>query len=166
MGDDCATGVVFTRDPSTGKNNIYGEYLINAQGEDVVGVELTPEEIRLAQLTSNKSNQWVMDRFYVHKIDLPDDSLIVDHATKVSEELNIALQKSKITTPNAAIAIPVTNAIIRVVTAPLMNDEELKKAIDTNSLWENLVQLTDNLDDYSIFHQVINRNPKELVKSP
>ena len=54
-----------------------------------------------------------------------------------------------------------TNAIIRVVTAPLMNDEELKKAIDTNSLWENLVQLTDNLDDYSIFHQVINRNSKD-----
>ena len=36
----------------------------------------------------------------------------------------------------------------------------MKKAIDTNSLWENLVQLTDNLDDYSIFHQVINRNSK------
>ena len=103
----------------------------------------------------------MLDRFYVHPIDLPDDEAIIEHATKVSEELNIALQKSKITTPNAAIAIPVTNAIIRVVTAPLMNDEELKKAIDTNSLWENLVQLTDNLDDYSIFHQVINRNPKE-----
>ena len=102
-----------------------------------------------------------MDRFYVHKIDLPEDALIVDHATKVSEELNIALQKSKVSTSNAAIAIPVTNAIIRVVTAPLMNDEELKKAIDTNSLWENLVQLTDNLDDYSIFHQVINRSPKD-----
>ena len=61
---------------------------------------------------------------------------------------------------NAAIAIPVTSAIIRVVTAPLMKDEELQKAIETNSLWENLVQLTDNLDDYSIFHQVINRNEK------
>jgi len=48
-----------------------------------------------------------------------------------------------------------------VVTAPLMKDEELQKAIETNSLWENLVQLTDNLDDYSIFHQVINRNQKE-----
>ena len=103
----------------------------------------------------------MLDRFYVHPIDLPDDAAIIEHATKVSEELNIALQKSKITTPNAAIAIPVTNAIIRVVTAPLMNDEELKKAIDTNSLWENLVQLTDNLDDYSIFHQVINRSPKD-----
>ena len=41
-----------------------------------------------------------------------------------------------------------------------MKDEELQKAIDTNSLWENLVQLTDNLDDYSIFHQVI----KEMKK--
>ena len=48
-----------------------------------------------------------------------------------------------------------------MVTAPLMKDEELQKAIETNSLWENLVQLTDNLDDYSIFHQVINRNQKD-----
>ena len=47
---------------------------------------------------------------------------------------------------------------IRVVTAPLMTDDELKKAIDTDSLWENLVQLTDNLNDYSIFHQVINKD--------
>jgi type IV pilus assembly protein PilN len=42
-----------------------------------------------------------------------------------------------------------------------MTDEELKKAVETDSLWENLVQLTDNLADYSIFHQVINRNEKD-----
>ena len=132
-----------------------------AQGEEIVGVEITGKEIRLTQISSNKANQWVLEKFYVHPIDLPDDAAIIDHEQKVSEELNVALQKSKISTPNAAIAIPVTNAIIRVVTAPLMNDEELKKAIDTNSLWENLVQLTDNLDDYSIFHQVINRNSKD-----
>ena len=41
----------------------------------------------------------MLDRFYVHPIDLPDDAAIIEHATKVSEELNIALQKSKITTP-------------------------------------------------------------------
>jgi len=73
----------------------------------------------------------------------------------------LAIQRSKITTTNAAIAIPVTSAIIRVVTSPLMTDEELKKAVETDSLWENLVQLTDNLADYSIFHQVINRNEKD-----
>ena len=92
---------------------------------------------------------------------MPEDASVLDNADKMSEELSLALQKSKIVTPNAGIAIPVTSAIIRVVTAPLMKDEELKKAIETNSLWENLVQLTDNLDDYSIFHQVINRNDKE-----
>ncbi len=45
MGSDCATGVVFTRNPSNGSNNIYGEYLINAQGEDVVAGTRTPQYI-------------------------------------------------------------------------------------------------------------------------
>ncbi len=129
------------------------------QGEEIVGVELAPGEIRLSQVSNNKANQWVLDRFYIHKInDLPEGATVLEHPDKYGDELKLALQKSKITTTNAAIAIPVTSAIIRVVTAPLMSDEELKKAIDTDSLWENLVQLTDNLADYSIFHQVINRN--------
>jgi len=132
-----------------------------AQGEEIVGVELSNKEIRLAQISTNKANQWVLDKFFIHPVDLPEDASVLDNADKMSEELFFALQKSKIVTPNAAIAIPVTSAIIRVVTAPLMKDEELQKAIDTNSLWENLVQLTDNLDDYSIFHQVINKNDKE-----
>ena len=45
MGDDCATGVCFTRDPSTGKNKFYGEFLVNAQGEDVVAGIRTPDPI-------------------------------------------------------------------------------------------------------------------------
>ncbi len=45
MGDDCATGVGFTRNPSTGKKEFYGEYLINAQGEDVVAGVRTPKPI-------------------------------------------------------------------------------------------------------------------------
>src|SRR5437773_4494107 len=45
MGDDCATGVAFTRDPATGEKVFYGEYLINAQGEDVVAGIRTPKKI-------------------------------------------------------------------------------------------------------------------------
>ena len=130
-------------------------------GEEIVGVELTTSEIRLAQLSVNKSNQWILEKFYIHPVDLPPDSSVLDNSEKLGNELSVAIQKAQITTFNAAIAIPVTSAIIRVVTSPLMTDEELKKAIETNSLWENLVQLTDNLNDYSIFHQVINRNEKE-----
>ncbi|NVN98063.1 MAG: pyruvate, phosphate dikinase [Geobacteraceae bacterium] len=49
MGDDCATGVAFTRDPSTGENYFYGEYLVNAQGEDVVAGIRTPQPLNLFQ---------------------------------------------------------------------------------------------------------------------
>jgi pyruvate,orthophosphate dikinase len=51
MGNDCATGVGFTRNPSTGKKEIFGEYLINAQGEDVVAGTRTPKNLA----TMNKS---------------------------------------------------------------------------------------------------------------
>ncbi|SOD96001.1 pyruvate, phosphate dikinase [Caenispirillum bisanense] len=47
MGDDCATGVCFTRDPSTGENVFYGEYLVNAQGEDVVAGIRTPQHLTI-----------------------------------------------------------------------------------------------------------------------
>ena len=46
MGDDCATGVCFTRNPSNGENNLYGEFLVNAQGEDVVAGIRTPQDIK------------------------------------------------------------------------------------------------------------------------
>ena len=131
------------------------------KGEEILGVELTPSEIRLAQVSSNKANQWVLDKFYVHKFEgVPDGGTVLENQDKIAEELKLALLKSKVSSTNAAIAIQVTSAIIRVVTAPLLTEEELKKAIDTDSLWENLVQLTDNLAEYSIFHQVINKDEK------
>ena len=49
MGEDCATGVCFTRDPSTGENAFYGEYLVNAQGEDVVAGIRTPQPMSEAR---------------------------------------------------------------------------------------------------------------------
>jgi type IV pilus assembly protein PilN len=154
--------------PSSKKENFFQKLIKNrlgkssVKGEEIVGVDLTTNEIRLAQISTNKSNQWILEKFYTHKIeDLPENATVLEHPDKIGDELKIALQKSKISTSNAAIAIPVTSAIIRVVTSPLMTDEELNNAVKTDSLWENLVQLTDNLDDYSIFHQVINRNPTE-----
>ena len=53
MGDDCGTGVAFSRDPSTGDNFFYGEYLINAQGEDVVAGTRTPQPINEDSKTSD-----------------------------------------------------------------------------------------------------------------
>ena len=126
--------------------------------EEIIGVDITEQEIRLAQLMSNKNNDWVLENFFVTPLQLPEGKKILDNEDLVADTLKGALEKSKINVSNVALAIPVTNAIIRVVEAPLMTDDEIANAIETNSLWENLIQLTDSLDDYSVFHQIISRN--------
>jgi pyruvate,orthophosphate dikinase len=55
MGTDCATGVAFTRNPSTGANELYGEYLVNAQGEDVVAGIRTPQHLTVAGKQASQS---------------------------------------------------------------------------------------------------------------
>jgi pyruvate,orthophosphate dikinase len=61
MGEDCATGVAFTRNPSTGANEFYGEYLINAQGEDVVAGIRTPQHLTIAGKQAAKSTLPAME---------------------------------------------------------------------------------------------------------
>ena len=61
MGNDCATGVVFTRNPSDGSNDIYGEYLINAQGEDVVAGTRTPQYITKKARKEAKASEVSME---------------------------------------------------------------------------------------------------------
>ncbi len=68
QGDDCATGVAFTRNPSTGEKKLYGEFLINAQGEDVVAGIRTPQEItepaRVAAKSDRPSMETAMPRAF------------------------------------------------------------------------------------------------------
>jgi pyruvate,orthophosphate dikinase len=61
MGDDCATGVAFTRNPSTGVPEFYGEYLVNAQGEDVVAGIRTPQHLTIAGKKANNSTLPAME---------------------------------------------------------------------------------------------------------
>ena len=61
MGEDCATGVAFTRDPSTGENVFYGEYLVNAQGEDVVAGIRTPQQLTIRGRERQKSRMPSME---------------------------------------------------------------------------------------------------------
>ena len=62
MGEDCATGVAFTRNPSTGENALYGEYLVNAQGEDVVAGIRTPQSLTVADAEARGSTLPAMER--------------------------------------------------------------------------------------------------------
>ena len=129
-------------------------------GEEVAGIDISPDAIRVAQITK-EGESWILDKVSTRLLQKDQvNNNILEAKDYVSEEIKLALANAKITTTNVAISVPVTSAIIRVVPSPLMSEEELQRAIETDSLWENLVQLTDNLNDYSIFHQVISRNTK------
>jgi len=132
----------------------------SVQQEDVVGIDITPGSIRVAQVEKT-GDKWLLSKLSYKYIDDELSGTIRDNAPAYVEKLKAAIQGGKITTTNAAVSIPVSSAIVKVVTLPLMTDEELQEAVDTDSLWENVIQLTDTLEDYSIFWQVIGRNQAE-----
>jgi type IV pilus assembly protein PilN len=84
-------------------NNKLGKSAI--QGEEILGVEITNKEIRLAQVSTNNSNQWILDKFYIHPTNLPEDSSVLDHLDALGSELQLAIQRSKITTTNAFVVV-------------------------------------------------------------
>ena len=80
MGQDCATGVAFTRNPSTGDKNFYGEYLINAQGEDVVAGIRTPQNITKKDRLNSKSKLPSMEE------SMPE---VYNHLVKIYKKLEL-----------------------------------------------------------------------------
>jgi type IV pilus assembly protein PilN len=144
-------------------NKYFGTKLgkLSVSTEEIIGLDISKDAVRVVQVNKDKEDNWVLEKFSLRSLDnskISDN--FVDSKEYIAEEIGLAINNAKIVTKNVAISIPVTSAIIRVVTSPLMSDQELKNAIETDSLWENLVQLAENLNDYSIFHQVINRDSK------
>ena len=132
---------------------------VSVQQEEVVGVDITRDYIRVTQL-DNADDDWVLSKLGCKLIEDSDSTSIQTHPDIYINKLKEILDQNKIAKGNAAVSIPFSSAIIKVVTIPIMTEEELQEAIDTSTLWENVVQLNDALNDYSIFWQVINRDAK------
>ncbi|MDX9860163.1 MAG: pyruvate, phosphate dikinase [Rhodospirillales bacterium] len=97
MGDDCATGVCFTRNPSTGENAYYGEYLVNAQGEDVVAGIRTPQPLSIAERSLAGSDlpslEEVMPKLYQ---DLVAVRARLEERYKDMQDMEFTIQQGKL----------------------------------------------------------------------
>ena len=133
---------------------------LTVEQEEVVGVDITPNCIRVAQLSSVKK-KWTLSKVGYKYIDGGSNTSIIENPDTYVNKLVQLITATKVKTKSAAVSIPVSSAIIKVVPLPLMTDEELKVAVASDSLWENAVQLADNLDEYSIFWQVLKRDTAE-----
>ena len=97
MGDDCATGVCFSRNPSTGENTFYGEYLVNAQGEDVVAGIRTPQPLtnieKIATNSDLSSMEEIMPAIYA---DLVGVRMKLEAHYKDMQDMEFTVQQSKL----------------------------------------------------------------------
>ena len=139
MGNDCATGVAFTRNPSTGENKFFGEYLINAQGEDVVAGSRTPRYITKKAKEDAKAKEKSMEEVMpkVFK-ELKNIFIKLEKHYKDMQDIEFTVENNKLwmlqtrngkRTAKAAIKIAVD-----MVSEKLISKKEAILRIDPNTL--------------------------------
>ena len=136
MGNDSGTGVAFTRNPSTGENQLYGEYLLNAQGEDVVAGIRTPSKIaRLQEDLPHVYEQFkeIARRLEQHYRDMQDMEFTVEKG-----HLYMLQTRAGKRTAQAAVKIAVD-----MVTEDLINEQEAVKRVEPIQVYHLLLPRFD-----------------------
>jgi len=140
MGKECATGVAFTRNPSTGKKELFGEYLINAQGEDVVAGIRTPQHLSKKNIYKSNSNKELTMEESMPKIFLQLKKIIkqLENKYKDMQDIEFTVENNKLwmlqtrsgkRTAKAAIKIAVD-----MVQEKLISIREAILRVDPNTL--------------------------------
>ena len=150
MGDDCATGVCFTRNPSTGENCYYGEFLINAQGEDVVAGIRTPQPLTEAEKaatgTDLPSMESAMPDLYADLVDVR--SKLENHYTDM-QDMEFTVEKGKLWMLQTRGGKRTTKAALKIATdmvaEGLIDKKEAIRRIDPAKL-DQLLHPTLDLD--------------------
>ena len=164
MGNDCATGVAFTRNPSNGKKEIYGEYLINAQGEDVVAGTRTPQYItkkaRIKSGSKDSSMEETMPKVFnqLYKIlntlekhykDMQDVEFTVEN-----KKLWMLQTRSGKRTAKSAVKI-----VVDMVKEKLISKKEAVLRLDPNSLDALLHPMLDESSNINIIAKGLPASP-------
>ena len=164
MGNDCATGVAFTRNPSNGKKEIYGEYLINAQGEDVVAGIRTPQYItkkaRIKSGSKDSSMEETMPKVFnqLYKIlntlekhykDMQDVEFTVEN-----KKLWMLQTRSGKRTAKSAVKI-----VVDMVKEKLISKKEAVLRLDPNSLDALLHPMLDESSNINIIAKGLPASP-------
>jgi pyruvate,orthophosphate dikinase len=139
MGDDCCTGVAFTRNPSTGENAFYGEYLVNAQGEDVVAGIRTPQHLTIKGKTANGSTLPAMEEVMLDVFkQLNDVRLKLESHYRDMQDIEFTVQQGKLymlqTRTGKRTAAAALKIAVDLVEAGVITKAEAIKRLDPASL--------------------------------
>ncbi|UNF52383.1 pyruvate, phosphate dikinase [Bartonella krasnovii] len=139
MGEDSATGVAFTRNPSTGQKELYGEFLVNAQGEDVVAGIRTPQNItenaRIIAGSNNPSLEKIMPEAFFKLCQIAQK---LEQHYRDMQDLEFTIEKGKLwmlqTRSGKRTARAALKMAIEMVEEGLISREEAVMRIDAKSL--------------------------------
>ena len=139
MGSDCATGVAFTRDPSTGEDLFYGEYLVNAQGEDVVAGIRTPQYLTVAGKDGQGSDLPAMEEVMPEVFrQLDEVRLTLEKHYRDMQDIEFTVQQNKLWMLQTRSGKRTARAALKIacdmVTEGLITKEEAVSRIDPESL--------------------------------
>ena len=151
-GDDSGTGVAFTRDPSTGEQGLYGEFLANAQGEDVVAGIRTPQPLTAMERKLPRAFEQLlatMRRLEQHYRDMQDIEFTV-------EDENLYLLQTRSAKRTAAAAV---KAAVDMVEEGLISREEAIARIDPSQLEQLLHPMIDPTADWEVAAKGLNASP-------
>lgn len=156
MGNDCATGVGFTRNPSTGQNEFYGEYLTNAQGEDVVAGIRTPKPIlELKKDMPDAFNELkkITDNLEVHYRDIQDFEFTIEQ-----NKLYMLQTRTGKRTAHAAVKIAVD-----MVKEKMISEEEAIMRVEPEGLNQLLHPIIDPKAKYEVIATGLPASPGAAV---
>ncbi|MEJ6949699.1 pyruvate, phosphate dikinase [Natronospora cellulosivora (SeqCode)] len=152
MGEECGTGVAFTRNPSTGENKYYGEYLKNAQGEDVVSGVRTPKQISELEKDNPKVYKeltGIFDKLEKHYSDVQDVEFTFE-----GDELYMLQTRTGKRTARAAVKIAVD-----MVAEGLIDEKTAVSRVEPNKLDELLHKGIDPEADATVLAQGLDASP-------
>jgi pyruvate,orthophosphate dikinase len=149
LGDDCATGVAFTRNPATGENLLYGEYLVNAQGEDVVAGIRTPKPIskKQAQNGEHQSLEELMPKAYAQ---LQGIRTKLERRYKDMQDVEFTIEQGKLymlqTRTGKRTALAAMHIAFDLHRQRVVSSEEVVKRIEPDMLIQLLAPVFDPKD--------------------
>jgi pyruvate,orthophosphate dikinase len=161
MGEDCATGVCFTRDPSTGENMFYGEYLVNAQGEDVVAGIRTPQPLSKAAARNGElALEEAMPKAYAELLQVRET--LEKHYLDM-QDIEFTIQRHKLfmlqTRNGKRTAAAALRMAVEMAHEGLINRSEAVKRVNPSSLDQLLHPMLDPKAPRSVFAKGLPASP-------
>jgi pyruvate,orthophosphate dikinase len=165
LGDDCATGVGFTRDPATGENRVYGEYLVNAQGEDVVAGIRTPQPVaKSAKKDGQVALEEAMPQAFAELMDVQQS---LEQHYRDMQDIEFTIQRSKLwllqTRSGKRTAKAMVKIAVDLVRDGILTKEEAILRIEPDKLDELLHPTFDPSADRNVIATGLAASPGAAV---